>query len=77
MIDINDVIVVEEVKAFKASDGSLHESSEKALKHMKDVNFETSIMEITRDIAFADQKLLVREFLKNNKEELKKIFERA
>lgn len=77
MIDINDIIVVEEVKAFKASDGSLHESSEKALKHMKDINFENSIIEITRDITFADQKLLVREFLKNNKEELKKIFERA
>lgn len=77
MVDINDIIVVEEVKAFKASDGTLHESSEKALKHMKDINFENSIMEITRDIVFADQKLLVREFLKNNKEELKKIFERA
>lgn len=77
MIDIKDIIVVEEVKAFKASDGSLHESSEKALKHMKNINFENSIMEITKDIAFIDERNLVREFLKNNKKELKKIFERA
>ena len=77
MIDINDVIVVEEVKAFKASDGSLHESSEKALKYMKNIKFENSIIEITKDIAFIDERNLVREFLKNNKKELKKIFERA
>ena len=76
MIDINDVIVIEEIKAFKAPDGTIHESTEKALKHTQDIYYENSIIELTKNIDPSEDRLLIRVFLKENRIKLKEIFER-
>lgn len=66
------------ITAFELSDGTLEKDEAKAIAKEKKIKFETAIEKLVNNkVAYTEYKETVLYFLKENKAELKKIFENA
>jgi hypothetical protein len=69
---------MKKVTAFELSDGTLEKDETKAIAKEKKIKFETAIEKLVNNkVAYTEYKETVLYFLKENKTELKKIFENA
>jgi hypothetical protein len=69
---------MKKVTAFELSDGTLEKDEAKAIAKEKKIKFETAIEKLVNNkVAYTEYKETVLYFLKENKAELKKIFENA
>ena len=69
---------MKKVTAFELSDGTLEKDETKAIAKEKKIKFETAIEKlVSNKVAYTEYEETVLYFLKENKTELKKIFENA
>jgi len=69
---------MKQVTAFELSDGTLEKDEAKAIAKEKKIKFEMAIEKLVRNkVAYTEYEETVLYFLKENKTELKKIFENA
>jgi len=69
---------MKKVTAFELSDGTLEKDEAKAIAKEKKIKFETAIEKlVSNKVAYTEYEETVLYFLKENKTELKKIFENA
>ena len=74
----NNIITIEQVTAFKTSDGKLFENDFDAHDHQREINFEQNldiiINDFSNEIPFFDDSKACKEFVMANKDKLKELF---
>lgn len=73
---MKDEIELLEVKAFKTKDGFIAETVEDAFKHVKETEFNIALNLFINNLNQTEfQKLIIKDFLVENKNQLKQIFD--